>query len=205
MRSRIFAVAVLTVFAAPAFAETPVETYAGQTINKGIAILKDGTLSDKARQDAIRAYLQSALDIRRIALFALGPTARTAAPPDLAAYVQAFENFTLANYSSRVGAYGGQTLKVTSAAERSPGDFIVTVAIIDPKATAADPGDSAQFRVLSEPNGGFAIVDASVEGVWFEVAQRDDFQGYLAQNGGSLAKLIEHINQMTAQISAPAH
>jgi ABC-type transporter MlaC component len=184
--------------ASPAAAQTPVETYAQQTIDKGVALLKGG-VTGKAQQDALRDFLKSTLDIRRIALFTLGAAARTAPPADVENYVKAFQDFTLANYVSRIGAYGGQSLKVASTVERAPGDFVVTVEVIDP--AQSGPPDTAQFRIMSAPAGGFAVVDASVEGVWFEVAQREDVQGFLAQNGGSIPKLIEHLNQMTAAIA----
>jgi phospholipid transport system substrate-binding protein len=190
--------------AAPAFADTSVETYAQATIDKGVAILKDASLKDKARDDALRAFLDSALDLKRIALFTLGAAAKSASPTDLESYTQAFKTFALTGYLSRVGAYGGQSLKVASAVARAPGDYIVTVNVVDPAAPKSAPADSAQFRVVSETGGGFAVVDASVQGIWFELAQRDDVQGFLAQNGGSVAKLIDHLKQMTAQL-APAH
>jgi phospholipid transport system substrate-binding protein len=188
--------------AAPASADTTIETYAQTTIDKGVAILKDASLKDKAKDDALRAFLDSTLDFKRIALFTLGTAAKNASQTDLDSYTQAFKNFTLTNYLARVGAYGGQTLKVASAVARAPGDYIVTVNVLDPKAPKGAPADSAEFRVVSETGGGFAVVDASVAGVWFELAQRDDVQGFLAQNGGSLTKLIEHLNQMTVQLAA---
>jgi ABC-type transporter MlaC component len=191
--------------ASPALADATIETYAQATIDKGVAILKDATLKDKAKDDALRAFLDTTLDLKRIALFTLGAAAQSASAADLASYSDAFKKFTLANYVSRVGAYGGQSLKVASAVARAPGDYIVTVTVVDPTAPKSAPPDSAQFRVVSEAGGGFAVVDASVQGIWFELAQRDDIQGYLAQNGGSVAKLVEHLNQMTAQLVPPAH
>jgi len=188
--------------AAPALAETPVEAYADQVIGKGLGILKDASLKGSARDGAIRDFLKASLDIRRIALFTLGDAARTASPADVAAYTDAFENFTLTSYVSRVGAYGGQGLKVAVAVERAPGDYIVTVNVVDPTASASSPPDTAEFRVLKETDGHFAVVDASVQGVWFEVAQRSDIQGFLEQNGGSIPKLIDHLKQMTAQLAS---
>ena len=187
---------------APALAQSPVEAYADQTIEKGVSLLKNPSLAGKARDAALRDFLKASLDIKRIALFTLGDVAKSASPADVAAYAKAFEDFTLANYVSRVGAYGGQNLKVSSATERAPGDFIITVSVVDPAAAPSEPPDTAQFRVLKEADGGFAVVDASVQGVWFEVAQRADIQGFLDQNGGSISKLIDHLNAMTAQLSA---
>jgi ABC-type transporter MlaC component len=198
---RVAAAALAIAIATPALAGSPVEEFANQTIDKGLTLLNNKALTGPARDAAIRDFLKSTLDIKRIALFTLGSTAQSTSPDEIAAYQQSFEAFTLASYVSRVGTYGGQSLKVIDVAAHGPGDFIVTVQVVDPAASPNDPPDTAQFRVLQEP-AGCAVVDASVEGVWFEIAQRSDIQGYLEQNGGSIPKLIDHLNQMTADINA---
>jgi ABC-type transporter MlaC component len=210
MRTLIFSalVAVAQVLGGPALADpaggAPVEAYVAQTIDQGLALLNNKTLSAPEKDVELRNYLKTTLDIDRIALFTLGAAAKTAAPADLAAYEDAFTTFTLANYVSRVGAYGGQALKITGVEDHGPGDFIVSVEVIDPAAPANAPPDTARFRVLQETDGHFAVVDANVEGVWFEIAQRDDIQGFLHQNGDSVPRLIDHLKAITASLSAPA-
>lgn len=211
MRTLIFSawVAAASVFAVPAFAgpadTAPVEAYVAQTLDQGLALLNNKTLSGPEKDVELRNYLKTTLDIDRIALFTLGAAAKTASPDDLAAYESAFTTFTLANYVSRVGAYGGQGLKVTGVEDHGPGDFIVSVEVIDPAAPASAPPDTARFRVLQETDGHFAVVDANVEGVWFELAQREDVQGFLHQNADSIPKLIDHLKAITASLSAPAN
>jgi len=204
IRSVCAAVAV-AVFAitTPVFAGSPVETYVSQTIDQGLALLNNKTLSAAEKDAELRNYLKTTLDIDRIALFTLGPAAKTASPADIAAYQSAFTTYTLANYVDRVGAYGGQSLKITGVDEHAPGDFIISVEVVDPAAPANVPPDSAKFRVLQAADGHFAVVDANVEGVWFELAQRDDIQGFLHQNDDSIPKLVEHLNAITASLSAP--
>ncbi len=198
------AVAVFGI-ATPAFAASAVESYVSQTVDQGLALLNNKSLSPSEKDAELRNYLKTTLDIDRIALFTLGPAAKTASPADVAAYESAFETFTLANYVDRVGAYGGQSLKITGVEEHAPGDFIVSVEVVDPAAPTNVPPDSAKFRVLQAADGHFAVVDANVEGVWFELAQRDDIQGFLHQNGDSIPKLIEHLNAITASLAAPVH
>ena len=187
--------------AAPASADPPpVEAFAQQNIDRGIAILKDKSLTDAARHAAVQDFLESIMDLKRIAHYVLGPAAESAAPADVAAFETAFQNFTLANYESQLGAYGGQTLKVAGSAEHAPGDFIVAADLVDPTDPPGTPPTELHFRVLDE-GGKFAIMDANVEGIWFEKAQHDDVQGFLAQNGGSVPKLIDHLNAMAASFT----
>ena len=188
--------------ARPVWAETPVETFVQQNVDQGIAILKNKTLSDADRRAQVRELLNRLIDAKKIGLFALGAARNKASAADLDAYVDAFEAFTIASYESRLDGYGGQALKVTAASERAPGDDLVTAVLVDP----ADPQDNdpvhVVFRVLDE-NGKFAVVDASIAGVWIGLAQRDDFGSFLSRHGNSVPALTAHLMAMTAQLSAP--
>src|SRR5205807_9041756 len=117
----------------PASADTAIESYAQATRDKGVAILKDTSLKDRAKYDALRAFLDSTFDFKRVALFTLGTAAKSASRADLDSYTQAFKNFTMTSYLSRVGASDGQSLKVASAAARAPGDYVITVTVADRK------------------------------------------------------------------------
>ena len=200
------AIAAIASFAAarPALADdvTPVETYAQGEIDKGVGILTDKSLSPPARQAAIGDFLLSLMDLQRIAVYALGPAAQTAPKEDVDAFVDSFRKFTLANYESELGAYSGQTIKVVDAVQHGPRDYVVTAQVKDPSDPPGERPVLVRFRVFDEGGGKFAILDASVQGVWFEVAQHDDMQGFLAQNGGDVKKLTAHLNDMTAALSA---
>ena len=194
------ALAALGLLAAtPASADSAaVQAYAQQTIDHGIGILKDKSLTEAARQSQVRDFLLSIMDLKRIALYILGPSAQTASPADVTTFETAFQAFTLANYEAQLGAYGGQTLKAVGATEHAPGDYVVTANLIDPTDPPGTAPTPLAFRILDEGGGKFAIMDANVEGVWFEKVQHDDAQGFLAQNGGSVPKLVEHLNAMAA-------
>jgi len=196
--------AVTLLFApAPARAQTPAESFVQQGTSKAIAILGDKTLSDAQRQDQVARLMTSLLDMKRMALFTLGPAVKSARPADLNAFVAAYREFALATYEAELGGYSGQTLNVTGSTERAPGDTIVNAVVNDPNDKSDAPAQ-VSFRVLDEGQGQLALVDASVEGVWFTLAQRDDFTGFLGQNGGDVTKLAAHLKDMAAHVEAGA-
>ena len=196
------AIAVLaTTMPAAADDVTPVETFAQQQVDKGISILTDKSLSPPARQAAIGDFVLSLMDLKRIALYALGPAAQSAPKEDVDAFVEAFKKFTLANYESQLGAYNGETIKIVDAVQHGPSDFVVSAAVSDPTDPPGTRPLTVRFRVVDEI-GKYAILDASIDGIWFEVAQHDDIQGFLAQNSGDVKKLVAHLNDMTAALSA---
>ncbi|MFO1246771.1 MAG: ABC transporter substrate-binding protein [Alphaproteobacteria bacterium] len=185
----------------PAIASPAVEEYAQETIDHGISLLKDTSLSGGARQQALRSFLSANFNIKRIGLFALGDAAAAASPQDITDYLSAFEKLTLDTYVSMIGDYGGQQVKVIGSQERAPGDFVLSAQVTDPGAGRSEKPFLVRFRVVSE-GGRYSVVDASVQGVWFELSQRDSVQGFLGTNGGSIPKLIDHMNRLAAQISA---
>jgi phospholipid transport system substrate-binding protein len=166
--------------------------------------MKDKSLDDAARRQQIGALLAEVLDTRKMALFMLGDVRETAAASDLDVYAEAYKAFTVANYESQLDGYGGQTLKVMGSVERAPGDVIVNAVVVDP----AMPNDSnplpVAFRVADEGGGKFAVVDASLMGIWLGLAQRAEFGAYLSQHGGDVSALSAHLQEMAAKFSPSA-
>lgn len=194
------ALVVLIISATRAAAQersAPVEAFVQSSIDQGVAILGDKSLNDTERGKKVQDFLFSVFDIRRVALFCLGASARTASQADLDRYTEAFRNFMFSRYGSQLGAYDGETLKVTGSEQRQPGDYVVTVLIVDPHPAPGDEPTAVAVRVLDEGAGKFAFVDISVEGVWFDLAQRDDIQGFLTQNNGNIGSLIAHLQELT--------
>jgi ABC-type transporter MlaC component len=184
-----------------AMAATPAETFVQQGVDRGVQILKDTSLTEAQRRAQVEDLLGSIMNTHRLALFCLGNVAKTAAPEDVEAFATAFEAFTKAKYSSQLGGYGGQCLKVTGSTERSPTDHLVT-AVLVPASGVPDPDPvTVLFRVLNEGDK-YGVVDASIEGVWFGMAQRDDIQGFLSSHNNDVKKLTARMTEMTANLKA---
>ncbi|MFL5239052.1 MAG: phospholipid-binding protein MlaC [Rhizomicrobium sp.] len=205
-RLSIFVVVVLSVGAPlPAGAQAPVEAFLQQSIDRGIAVLKDKSLDNVGRREKISDMLVELLDTRKMALFMLGNLRETAAASDLDVYAEAYKAYTIASYESQLGSYGGQSLKVTGSVERAPGDYIVDAVVVDP-ALSDDPTLlPVAFRVVDERDGKFAVVDASIAGIWLGLAQRAEFGAYLNQHGRSVAALTAHLQETAARLADPAN
>ena len=180
------------------------QSFVQANVQNALSILQDKSLAAGERRDRIHQFLLSLLDTQRIALYTLGPAQATANPADLSAYTDAFREFMVANYDSKLGNYAGQTLKVTSATQHAPGDFVVSAVLVDPSGSAnGKTPPEVDFRIVYD-GGKFQIVDASIEGIWLALAERDDFQGFLKEHNGDVNALTAHLKQMTASLSAQA-
>lgn len=185
----------------PARAANPAESYIQDNVQKGLAILNDKTLSANARQTQFQSFLESLTDIHRIAMFTLGAAAKTATPPDIAAFTDAFRSYAAAVYQQQLAHYSGQALKVTGSIERAPGDTIVQTQVQQPDGAAT--GDEVDFRV-EESGGKPMVIDASVAGVWLAIQERDQFTSFLAQHNNDVKALAADLTQRAANIRAIA-
>src|SRR5579862_5940427 len=82
--------AVLTLLfagATSALAETPADALIQQSTARAVAVLGERTLSQADKRSQIQELMSSLLDLKRMAIFALGPAARTATPEELDAFV----------------------------------------------------------------------------------------------------------------------
>lgn len=183
-------------------AATPAESFVQANIDKGLSILSNKKLSDSDRRAQFRDFLIGLTDIKRTALFTLGAARRTASPADVDGFVDAFRNYAIAVYQTRLSAYSGQSLKVTGSTERAPGDYVVTTLLVDPSSDSAEKQPiQVDFRVDGD-NGKFVVLDASVVGVWLAIEERDQFSAFLAQNNDSVPALTKHLNDLAKKLES---
>jgi ABC-type transporter MlaC component len=177
---------------ATSFVETSVE--------KGNAILGDRLLDAGQRQGQFSDFLRSITDTKRTGLFTLGSYARGASESDLAGFDAAFTNFITAVYQRGFDNYGGQTIRVTGAVERSADDTIVKADVIDP--SGKSPPLKIAFRVRKRDSGNNVITDLQVEGAWLALTELSDFTAYLQQHRGEIPQLSKELEKRTLQIHA---
>ena len=164
------------------------EEFVRGNIQSGFDILNDRNLAPAERRDRFASFLLGLTDVKRVALFLLGPTAAKASPEDLDAYVAAYQDYVLGVYSTYFQLYAGQSLRVISSRERAPGDIIVVTNMVGQQNLAME----VDFRVRTDAAKPL-LVDVAVAGVWLALAQRDQIQAVLAQNNGDIKALIAHL------------
>lgn len=180
--------------AAPA--ANPAEAFVQENIEKGYAVLNSTTLSDEQRRAQFRDFMLSLTDARRIGMFTLGQYANSASKEDIEAFINAFSEYAVAVYESRLSKYKGQTLKVTGSVQRAADDVVVNTDVVNPGTPNAQPLKAA-FRVRKTSDGRSIVTDIQVEGVWLALSQRSDFTGFLQQHGGRLPDLTTDLQRQT--------
>jgi phospholipid transport system substrate-binding protein len=180
-------------------AATPAESFIQDNVQKGLTILNDKVLSRTDKRAQFQSFLESLTDIHRIAIFTLGPAAKTAASADVDAFVEAFRGYAAAVYEEQLSRYAGQSLKVAGSIQHATGDTVVQTYVVD--ANGAQPGnaDEVDFRVL-DTGGKMVVIDASVMGAWLAVQERDQFTAFLAQHGGDVKALAADLTRRAENV-----
>lgn len=178
------------------------ENFVASNVQRGLTILNNHSIPEGERKREFRDFLTSLTDIRRIALFTLGAARRTATPQETDQFVEAFRNYAVAVYESRLSAYSGQTLRVTGETQHAPGDYIVTTVLVGPNGSAdqTEPID-VDFRVINE-DGRFVVLDLSIAGVWLALEERDQFSAFLEEHQYSVPALVSHLAALTERLRA---
>jgi ABC-type transporter MlaC component len=183
-----------------AHAANAAETFVQSNIDRGYAILNDGTSNAAQRQLQFRALLLSIVDVKRVALFTLGPYARDAGEADIEKFTAAFTDYLTAVYQRGLDSYKGEALQVTGSNERAQDDVIVNVIARDRGATSSPA--RIGFRVRRAKSGGNIVTDLEIEGAWLAITQRAEFTAHLERHGGDIAELSLELEERAARIRA---
>lgn len=172
----------------PAFADpAAAQAFVTGSIQSGFAILNDKSLPIGERRARFADFLLNLTDVRRIALFLLGPAASSAAPTDIDAYLAAYRDYAMSIYQTYFALYSGESLHVVSSRERAKDDSIVVTNVVG----GSTPLE-IDFRVRTDGDKP-VLVDVAVAGVWLIIAQRDQFRAVLAASNNDVKALTAHL------------
>jgi phospholipid transport system substrate-binding protein len=189
----------VSVLAPAAEASTQGEQFIANNVQRGLSILNDRALSEAQRRDQFSRFLLNLTDMKRIALYTLGQYRRGASQADLDQFSSAFQDYAVAVYQSYFARYSGQTLKVIGSAPGSSStNEIVRTVLVDPSDRTGQPPPEVDFRVYFD-RGAPSVLDFSYGGIWLAETERNDFGGFLGQNGGDIRALVSHLGVLARQ------
>ena len=173
-------------------------SFVEQSVNEGISILNDASLTEAERDEKFRSLFLSVTNMQRIALFTLGRHRRGIATRHVDAFVAAFTDYSVAFYENQLLKGQGTRIQITGAAERSPMEAIVNAVLIN--AAAKQPTHIA-FRVVNDGER-LHIADMQFEGMWFSLYERDEFGAALQRNGENLPLLTAYLRNETERLQS---
>jgi ABC-type transporter MlaC component len=184
------------------------ENFVRANLETGLGILDDPGISDAERVAQLRAFFNSLIDVRRLALFSLGAGDRSATPTQINRFVGTFGNYVISYYDTMLlKYYSGQIARVTGSSKEGPNEYVVTVELVTiNRKQQDDPGNQPiemDFQ-LADDGGHFIVSDIAVAGVWLGQQERDRIYDYLLQTSGNIGGLIAQLTVSTERLQNAA-
>jgi len=143
-----------------------------------LAVLGDGALTTEQREAYFRKRLARDLDVPLIARFTIGSYWRDADAAQKEAYLKVFMDFVVQIYSKRLGGADISRLDILATKRLGKKDVLVRTSVV----TRSGNPVRADWR-LRQTEGGFQIIDLSVEGISMAVMLRQDFTSVIRRKG----------------------
>ena len=157
--------------------------------DSAISILSSDSLSDAERTSSFTELVMSSIDLNLISKFVLSKAWKNASDEQKEEYLIAFKDYFVSSYANKLDQYTGE--KVDVVGSQQAGKYVIVESNIIREGTDTLK-INLKWRLLNKDNQ-IKIIDLNIEGISLVIAQREEFQSFLANNNYDLDKLIEKI------------
>tara|TARA_Y100000590_G_C15281924_1_gene849148 strand:+ start:25 stop:618 length:594 start_codon:yes stop_codon:yes gene_type:complete len=165
------------------------EEFVEKFADEAIMILGNEQISKNEKNDQFTNLVMSAIDLNLISQFVLSKTWKSATNEQKERYISAFKTYFINSYANKLDQYSNEKIIVNGAEEA--GKYVIVDTNIVREGTDTLK-INLKWRLLNK-NGDIKIIDLNIEGISLVIAQREEFQSFLANNNGDLEALIEKI------------
>ena len=165
------------------------ENFVSSFADSAISILSSDSLSDAERTSSFTELVMSSIDLNLISKFVLSKAWKNASDEQKENYLIAFKDYFVSSYANKLDQYTGEKVDVIGSQEA--GKYVIVESNIIREGTDTLK-INLKWRLLNKDNQ-IKIIDLNIEGISLVIAQREEFQSFLANNDYDLDKLIEKI------------
>ena len=165
------------------------ENFVTSFADSAISILSNDTISDSERTSSFTELVMSSIDLNLISKFVLSKAWKNASDEQKENYLIAFKDYFVSSYANKLDQYTGEKIDVIGSQEA--GKYVIVESNIVREGTDTLK-INLKWRLLNK-NNQIKIIDLNIEGISLVIAQREEFQSFLANNDYDLDKLIEKI------------
>ena len=168
------------------------EKFVSNFADKAISILSNESLNASQKNIQFTELVMSSIDMNLISKFVLSKYWKLATDDQKKAYLAAFKQYFISSYANKLDQYSGE--KVIIVSSNAAKKFVIVKSNI-----VRDGTDTLKIELdwrLLTRDGQTKIIDLSIEGISLIIAQREEFQSFLANNDNSLDALINKLNSI---------
>lgn len=189
--NRFLIVILLTLFSFNLYASTSndEENFVRTFANEAIIILSDKNITEKDKNNEFTDLVMAAIDINLISKFVLSKAWKFATDDQKVRYITAFKNYFINSYANKLDQYSDEKVIITGSEEA--GKYVIVDSNIIREGTDTLK-INLKWRLLNK-DGIIKIIDLNIEGISLIIAQREEFQSFLANNDNDVEALISKI------------
>ncbi len=168
------------------------EKFVSNFADNAISILSNESLNGSQKNIQFTELVMSSIDMNLISKFVLSKYWKLATDDQKKAYLEAFKQYFISSYANKLDQYSGE--KVIIVSSNAAKKFVIVKSNI-----VRDGTDTLKIELdwrLLTRDGQTKIIDLSIEGISLIIAQREEFQSFLANNDNNLDALINKLNSI---------
>jgi phospholipid transport system substrate-binding protein len=169
--------------------------------DRAIQLLTSTQISDKEQAIRFRTLLREGFAVDKIGQFVLGKYRRKATPGELNEFRKLYEDYIVSLYASAFRNYSGETFVVSRVVNTRNAHDTMVVTHINPETDSNPTKVVFQIRNWKDT---YKVLDIKIQGVSMILTQRDEFTGFIRNNGGKVAALINALRKKTKALEIKA-
>ena len=171
------------------------DVFIQSTVNRAANTLR-GNFTKDERIEKLKQIAKETVDITGIGFYSLGSHRKSLSKEQLSAYKNAFEEYFLKSFSSRLAEYSNPEIEVISKNKLNKNYTIVLSKLI---ATDSRPEIKIEWRVYTKNPENLLIRDLIIEGLSLARTQKEEFSSIINSNNGEIEALLKNLSDFSAK------
>ncbi len=165
------------------------------TVNRAADTL-GGNFTKEERIEQLKQIAKDTVDITGIGYYSLGSHRKSLNKEQLSNYKEAFEEYFLKSFSSRLAEYSNPEIEVISKNKLNKNYTIVLSKLV---ATDSRPEVKIEWRVYTKNPENLLIRDLIIEGLSLARTQKEEFSSIINSNDGKIEALLKNLADFSAK------
>jgi len=171
------------------------DVFIQSTVNRAADTL-GGNFTKDERIQQLKKIAKETVDITGIGYYSLGSHRKNLSKEELSNYKQAFEEYFLKSFSSRLAEYSNPEIEVISKNKLNKNYTIVLSKLV---ATDSRPEVKIEWRVYTKNSENLLIRDLIIEGLSLARTQKEEFSSIINSNDGKIEALIKNLSDFSTK------
>ena len=171
------------------------DVFIQSTVNRAANTL-GGNFTKDERVERLKQIAKETVDITGIGFYSLGSHRKSLSKEQLSDYKNAFEEYFLKSFSSRLAEYSNPEIEVISKNKLNKNYTIVLSKLV---ATDNRPEVKIEWRVYTKNPENLLIRDLIIEGLSLARTQKEEFSSIINSNNGEIEALLKNLSDFSAK------